>query len=197
MGKYRSIGSNLDRKWAANASPLHVTALLCPTAPSGRHLIEKRKDLLALHGRDPFQEIVNGGAPFQVVDQGLHRDACSCEHRRATQHVRRSSDHLGCHLVRFHPYAPCHAGAVPRRGAGGLVDGKWSVGAIVADGAVGRKRTRGIGTLEFDQESAGITTPTAHPGHLRRPSHASVRDGKTCGILDTTIKVGASERKQK
>ena len=57
-------------------------------ARPGLLLLEEGNHLLTGHTGDPVEEIVNGLAPLQVLDESLHRHPCITEGRRAAQDVK-------------------------------------------------------------------------------------------------------------
>src|SRR5712692_4769109 len=50
--------------------------------------VEHRDRLVASHGRELAKKLVQGLAPFEVLEQRLYRNACADEYRRAPEDVR-------------------------------------------------------------------------------------------------------------
>jgi len=50
--------------------------------------VERRDCLVASYGRELAKKLVKSLATFEVVEQGLYRNACSDKHRRAAENVR-------------------------------------------------------------------------------------------------------------
>src|SRR2546428_13687729 len=48
---------------------------------------ERRDRLVTSRGWELAKELVQGFAAFEVIKQGLHRDACADEHRRAVENI--------------------------------------------------------------------------------------------------------------
>lgn len=60
-------------------------------------LVQKRDDPFAIHGRKAVQELIDGIARFEIIEQGLHWNTCSGENRSASHDFRIARDDLLLH----------------------------------------------------------------------------------------------------
>jgi hypothetical protein len=88
----------------------HPLCVQIPATPAGGNtnrcnrnhlnsLPQERDDLLARHRGKPFQEIIDGLATLQVVEQRRHRHPRAVKHNRAAHHVTASRDHRLSHGI--------------------------------------------------------------------------------------------------